>query len=148
LCAALITGVTIGLVNPVPGCLAQKYSLSNWSTFGIFLVSGKDCSLIGLKAQCLYFLITLKALLGNVNVDKFVQGLTLRSGEMSAAIEAWPAGAFGLVWFPFLATLFFGWSRLCIYYILHLLLLPRNNYSSELQYQSFTLKAASQKRIF
>lgn len=60
---ALITGVTIGLVNPVPGCLAQKYSLSNWSTFGIFLVSG----------------------------------LTLRSGEMSAAIEAWPAGAFGLV---------------------------------------------------
>lgn len=60
---ALITGVTIGLANPVPGCLAQKYSLSNWSTFGIFLVSG----------------------------------LTLRSGEMTAAIEAWPAGAFGLV---------------------------------------------------
>lgn len=59
---ALITGVTIGLANPVPGCLAQKYSLSNWSTFGIFLVSG----------------------------------LTLRSGEMTEAIEAWPAGAFGL----------------------------------------------------
>lgn len=72
---ALITGVTIGLANPVPGCLAQKYSLSNWSTFGIFLVSG----------------------------------LTLRSGEMSAAIEAWPAGAFGLasilLFTPFISRL-------------------------------------------
>lgn len=72
---ALITGVTIGLANPVPGCLAQKYSLSNWSTFGIFLVSG----------------------------------LTLRSGEMAAAIEAWPAGAFGLasilLFTPFISRL-------------------------------------------
>ncbi|KAH9317125.1 hypothetical protein KI387_018894, partial [Taxus chinensis] len=59
---ALVTGVIVGLVNPVPGCLAQKYSLSKWSTFGIFLVSG----------------------------------LTLQSGEMSAAIEAWPAAVFGL----------------------------------------------------
>ncbi|XP_010554509.1 PREDICTED: probable sodium/metabolite cotransporter BASS4, chloroplastic [Tarenaya hassleriana] len=37
---ALVSGVVIGLANPVPGCLADKYSLSKFSTFGIFIISG------------------------------------------------------------------------------------------------------------
>ncbi|KAF8397905.1 hypothetical protein HHK36_016830 [Tetracentron sinense] len=60
---ALITGVALGLANPSLGCLADRYSVSKFSTFGIFIISG----------------------------------LTLRSGEIGAAAEAWPAGMFGLV---------------------------------------------------
>ncbi|XP_040377086.1 probable sodium/metabolite cotransporter BASS4, chloroplastic isoform X2 [Oryza brachyantha] len=70
---ALITGVALGLVDPTLGCLAHKYSLSKYSTFGIFLISG----------------------------------LTLRTKELGAAVEAWPAGLFGLasilLFTPFLA---------------------------------------------
>uniref|UniRef100_A0A0D9VGM3 Probable sodium/metabolite cotransporter BASS4, chloroplastic n=1 Tax=Leersia perrieri TaxID=77586 RepID=A0A0D9VGM3_9ORYZ len=70
---ALITGMTLGLVDPTLGCLAHKYSLSKYSTFGIFLISG----------------------------------LTLRTKELGAALEAWPAGLFGLasilLFTPFLA---------------------------------------------
>ncbi|OMO79086.1 putative sodium bile acid cotransporter protein [Corchorus olitorius] len=36
----LIGGVTLGLVNPTLGCLADKYYLSKVSTFGIFIISG------------------------------------------------------------------------------------------------------------
>lgn len=39
--AALTSGVAFGLVNPTLGCLADKYNLSKFSTFGIFVVSGK-----------------------------------------------------------------------------------------------------------
>lgn len=39
--AALLSGISFGLSNPGPGCLAHKYSLSKFSTFGIFLISGK-----------------------------------------------------------------------------------------------------------
>ncbi|KAK4756103.1 hypothetical protein SAY87_009860 [Trapa incisa] len=60
---ALIGGVALGLANPSLGCLADKYYLSKFSTFGIFVISG----------------------------------LTLRSGEVGAAAEAWPVGVFGLV---------------------------------------------------
>ncbi|XP_010912271.1 probable sodium/metabolite cotransporter BASS4, chloroplastic isoform X2 [Elaeis guineensis] len=59
---ALVSGITIGLVNPTPGCLAHKYSWSRFSTCGIF----------------------------------FISGLMLSSRELGAAIEAWPAGLFGL----------------------------------------------------
>lgn len=59
---ALIGGVALGLANPTPGCLADRYYLSKFSTFGIFIISG----------------------------------LTLRSGEIGAAAEAWPVGMFGL----------------------------------------------------
>ncbi|PKI44311.1 hypothetical protein CRG98_035293, partial [Punica granatum] len=59
---ALIGGVALGLANPGLGCLADKYFLSKFSTFGIFVISG----------------------------------LTLRSGEIGAASEAWPVGIFGL----------------------------------------------------
>ncbi|KAF3787317.1 putative sodium/metabolite cotransporter [Nymphaea thermarum] len=37
---ALLSGISFGLANPSPGCLAHKYSLSKFSTFGIFLISG------------------------------------------------------------------------------------------------------------
>ncbi|XP_008784003.1 probable sodium/metabolite cotransporter BASS4, chloroplastic isoform X2 [Phoenix dactylifera] len=59
---ALVSGITLGLINPTLGCLAHKYSLSRFSACGIF----------------------------------FISGLMLHSGELGAAIEAWPAGLFGL----------------------------------------------------
>ncbi|MQL76101.1 hypothetical protein Taro_008477 [Colocasia esculenta] len=59
---ALLCGVALGFLNPTPGCLAHKYSLSKLSTFGIF----------------------------------FISGIMLRSGDIGAAAEAWPAGMFGL----------------------------------------------------
>ncbi|CAI9091342.1 OLC1v1026350C1 [Oldenlandia corymbosa var. corymbosa] len=37
---ALVTGVTLGFVNPTLGCLAHKYHLTKFSTFGIFIISG------------------------------------------------------------------------------------------------------------
>ncbi|GAV60248.1 LOW QUALITY PROTEIN: DUF4137 domain-containing protein [Cephalotus follicularis] len=37
---ALIGGVALGLANPTLGCLADKYYLSKFSTFGIFVISG------------------------------------------------------------------------------------------------------------
>lgn len=37
---ALVGGVAVGLANPTLGCLADKYSLSEFSTFGIFIISG------------------------------------------------------------------------------------------------------------
>ncbi|KAL5716825.1 putative sodium/metabolite cotransporter bass4 [Ranunculus cassubicifolius] len=60
---ALVSGVALGLVNPTLGCVAQKYSISKFTTFGIFLISG----------------------------------LTLRTEEIGAAVEAWPTGLLGLV---------------------------------------------------
>ncbi|KAL5212737.1 hypothetical protein ABZP36_023584 [Zizania latifolia] len=70
---ALITGIALGLLDPTLGCLAHKCSLSKYSTFGIFLISG----------------------------------LTLQTKELGAALEAWPAGLFGLasilLFTPFLA---------------------------------------------
>ncbi|KAK1310127.1 hypothetical protein QJS10_CPA08g01515 [Acorus calamus] len=60
---ALVSGMSFGLMNPSLGCLAHKYGLSKFSTFGIFLISG----------------------------------LTLRSGQINAAVEAWPTGLYGLV---------------------------------------------------
>ncbi|KAF7021889.1 hypothetical protein CFC21_034762 [Triticum aestivum] len=70
---ALIGGMTLGLLDPTLGCLAHKYSLSKYSTFGIFIISG----------------------------------LTLRTKELGAALQAWPAGLFGLgsilLFTPFLA---------------------------------------------
>ncbi|XP_062223187.1 probable sodium/metabolite cotransporter BASS4, chloroplastic [Phragmites australis] len=70
---ALIGGIILGLLDPTLGCLAHKYSLSKYSTFGIFVISG----------------------------------LTLRTKELGAALEAWPAGLFGLgsilLFTPFLA---------------------------------------------
>lgn len=70
---ALIAGIIFGLLDPTLGCLAHKYSLSKYSTFGIFVISG----------------------------------LTLRTKELSAAFQAWPAGLYGLgsilLFTPFLA---------------------------------------------
>ncbi|XP_024317004.1 probable sodium/metabolite cotransporter BASS4, chloroplastic isoform X2 [Brachypodium distachyon] len=70
---ALTGGVAFGLLDPTLGCLAHKCSLSKYSTFGIFLISG----------------------------------LTLHTKELGAALEAWPAGLFGLgsilLFTPFLA---------------------------------------------
>ena len=40
LCAALVGGVALGFANPTLGCLADSYSLSKFSTFGIFIISG------------------------------------------------------------------------------------------------------------
>ncbi|CAM8949071.1 unnamed protein product [Rhodiola kirilowii] len=37
---ALVSGVVIGLVKPSLGCVADKYYLSKFSTFGIFFISG------------------------------------------------------------------------------------------------------------
>ncbi|KAI4311775.1 hypothetical protein MLD38_036643 [Melastoma candidum] len=37
---ALISRVVLGLVNPNPGCLADKFYLSKFSTFSIFIISG------------------------------------------------------------------------------------------------------------
>ncbi|KAG2258105.1 hypothetical protein Bca52824_077399 [Brassica carinata] len=37
---ALVTGVGMGFANPSLGCLADKYSLSKFSTCGIFIISG------------------------------------------------------------------------------------------------------------
>ncbi|CAM0951848.1 unnamed protein product [Alopecurus aequalis] len=70
---ALIGGIALGLLDPTLGCLAHEYSLSKYSTFGIFVISG----------------------------------LTLRTKEPGAALQAWPAGLFGLcsilLFTPFLA---------------------------------------------
>ncbi|PRQ56144.1 putative sodium bile acid cotransporter [Rosa chinensis] len=63
LCAALVGGVTLGFAYPSLGCLADSYSLSKFSTFGIFIISG----------------------------------LTLHTGKIIAAADAWPVGIFGLV---------------------------------------------------
>lgn len=60
---ALVGGVALGIANPTLGCLADSYSLSKFSTFGIFVISG----------------------------------LTLHTGEIIAAADAWPVGIFGLV---------------------------------------------------
>ena len=38
--AALVTSVAAGIANPSLGCLADKYYLSKFSTFGIFVISG------------------------------------------------------------------------------------------------------------
>ncbi|KAM7267751.1 hypothetical protein ACFE04_009917 [Oxalis oulophora] len=59
---ALVAGVLLGLANPTLGCIADKYYMSKFSTFGIFIISG----------------------------------LTLRSEEIGAAVEAWPVAIFGL----------------------------------------------------
>lgn len=37
---ALVCGVVFGLSNPGLGCLADRYGLSKFSTFGIFIISG------------------------------------------------------------------------------------------------------------
>ncbi|KAL3838201.1 hypothetical protein ACJIZ3_022792 [Penstemon smallii] len=37
---ALVSGVVLGLANPTLGCLADRYYLSKFSTFGIFIISG------------------------------------------------------------------------------------------------------------
>lgn len=37
---ALVGGVVLGLANPSLGCLADRYYLSKFSTFGIFVISG------------------------------------------------------------------------------------------------------------
>ncbi|XP_057980147.1 probable sodium/metabolite cotransporter BASS4, chloroplastic [Malania oleifera] len=37
---ALVSGVALGLANPNLGCLADRFYLSKFSTFGIFLISG------------------------------------------------------------------------------------------------------------
>ncbi|CAL5365287.1 unnamed protein product [Camellia sinensis] len=37
---ALVGGVLFGLVNPSLGCLADRYYMSKFSTFGIFIISG------------------------------------------------------------------------------------------------------------
>lgn len=39
--AALVGGVALGLANPTPGCIADKFYLSKFSSFGIFVISGK-----------------------------------------------------------------------------------------------------------
>ncbi|XP_038900991.1 probable sodium/metabolite cotransporter BASS4, chloroplastic [Benincasa hispida] len=59
---ALVTGVAVGVANPSLGCLADRYYLSKFSTFGIFVISG----------------------------------LTLRTSEISASVEAWPVAVYGL----------------------------------------------------
>ncbi|XP_078434224.1 sodium Bile acid symporter family isoform X1 [Wolffia australiana] len=69
---ALLSGVSLGLMNPTPGLLAHQYSLSKFSTFGIFIISG----------------------------------LTVRSADVGAAGEAWPAGLFGVVSILFFTPLF------------------------------------------
>lgn len=69
---ALIGGVTLGLVNPSLGCIAHRYHVAKFSTFGIFIISG----------------------------------LTLRSDEIGAAVEAWPVGLFGLASMLMLTPLF------------------------------------------
>ncbi|KAI3778385.1 hypothetical protein L2E82_07635 [Cichorium intybus] len=69
---ALITGVTLGLINPSLGCLAHRYHVAKFSPFGIF----------------------------------FLSGLTLRSEEITAAVEAWPVGLFGLASILLLTPLF------------------------------------------
>lgn len=38
---ALIGGVSLGLANPTLGCLAHRYHVSKFSTFGIFIISGE-----------------------------------------------------------------------------------------------------------
>ncbi|CAK9141692.1 unnamed protein product [Ilex paraguariensis] len=37
---ALVGGVALGIANPTLGCLADRYYLSKFSTFGIFIISG------------------------------------------------------------------------------------------------------------
>lgn len=44
--AALVGGVLLGLANPGLGCLADRYYLSKFSTFGIFIISGLSLSII------------------------------------------------------------------------------------------------------
>lgn len=84
---ALICGVSLGLANPTLGCLAHKYYLSKFSTFGIFIISGK------------FVFVSISLCTVNVNLCTLLwTGLTLNSKEIGAAVEAWPVGLFGLVW--------------------------------------------------
>ncbi|KAL0536644.1 hypothetical protein IC582_025602 [Cucumis melo] len=79
---ALVTGVAVGIANPSLGCLADRYYLSKFSTFGIFVISG----------------------------------LTLRTSEISASVEAWPVAVYGLVSILLLTPYF---SRLILQIHLH-----------------------------
>lgn len=54
LCTALVGGVTLGLLNPSLGCLADKFYLSKFSTCAIFIVSGNNfniCTLLALSIK-------------------------------------------------------------------------------------------------
>lgn len=37
---ALVGGIILALLDPTLGCIAHKYSLSKYSSFGIFVISG------------------------------------------------------------------------------------------------------------
>lgn len=106
--AALVSGVAVGLANPTLGCLADKYSLSKFSTFGIFIISGKKL--------VLYICFFCTVWWDNPHIVCYL-GLTLRSDEIGAATEAWPVGLFGLVWLELFGCIiiFIGFSHLSFF---------------------------------
>ncbi|KAK9912011.1 hypothetical protein M0R45_035885 [Rubus argutus] len=69
---ALVGGVALGIANPTLGCLADSYLCQNLAHLGF------------LSSQVTIFLVLLCR-------------LTLHTGEIIAAADAWPVGIFGLV---------------------------------------------------
>lgn len=91
---ALVSGVALGVVNPALGCLADKYYLSKFSTFGIFVISGLmldsgeigaavkswSVGLFGLGSILLFTpLVSRVILLLRLQPQEFVTGLALFS---------------------------------------------------------------------
>ncbi|XP_050210509.1 probable sodium/metabolite cotransporter BASS4, chloroplastic [Mercurialis annua] len=89
---ALIGGVVVGLANPSLGCVADKYSLSKFSTFGIFFISGLtlrnaevgaavEAWLVGVFGLCsiLFFTPYLSRIILQIQLQprEFITGLAL-----------------------------------------------------------------------
>ncbi|CAA6660679.1 unnamed protein product [Spirodela intermedia] len=80
---ALLSGIALGLLNPTPGCLAHKYSLSKFSTFGIFWDIGAageawPAGLLGLASILLFTPFFAKLILQLHLVPReFVTGLAI-----------------------------------------------------------------------
>ncbi|KAH7547753.1 hypothetical protein JRO89_XS14G0010600 [Xanthoceras sorbifolium] len=82
---ALVGGVSLGLANPSLGCLANKYHLSKFSTFAIFIISGKNfmslnficCNLFSILLFTPYF--SKLILQVHLQPQEFVTGLAIFS---------------------------------------------------------------------
>lgn len=79
----------LGFANPTLGCLADKYSLSKFSTCGIFIISGVILYQFCYVQSSLFSPVDVALCCGT--------GLTLRTEAIGAAVKGWPLGIFGLV---------------------------------------------------
>lgn len=80
--AALIGGVTLGFVNPSLGGIAHRYHVAKFSTFGIFIISGK---MILLFVGVYYFIVDTYLVddSGPCAVAEWSKGLLLKELELA-----------------------------------------------------------------